>query len=146
MLNSKCHINWFCVVSGIGCGASQWYKSNELNSHRWTWICFVHTKWGQKNVNLEVTIWFFYFHVNNLCCLFQFALHVYTRLREVGERYDLRHTGYYAMRALRVEKFFCVLGSRFGYNYHPLRMWQIMACQIWSKSPHKLLLQLLKYI
>ncbi|KAE8737552.1 hypothetical protein FOCC_FOCC016988 [Frankliniella occidentalis] len=58
----------------------------------------------------------------------EFALHVYTRLKEVGERYDLRHTGYYAMRALRVEKFFAFWGQDLDTTTTPLecgRSWRV---------------------
>lgn len=53
---------------------------------------------------------------------------MYTRLREVGERYDLRHTGYYAMRALRVEKFFAFWGQDLDTTTTPLecgRSWRV---------------------
>lgn len=34
----------------------------------------------------------------------EFALHVYTQLWEKGQRYEIMHAGYYATRALRIEK------------------------------------------
>uniref|UniRef100_A0A2H1V324 SFRICE_023543 n=1 Tax=Spodoptera frugiperda TaxID=7108 RepID=A0A2H1V324_SPOFR len=41
----------------------------------------------------------------------EFALHVYNRLMTVGEKYAISHVGYYASRALRVEKFFAFWGQ-----------------------------------
>uniref|UniRef100_A0A1B0C9I4 Putative dimethylglycine dehydrogenase n=1 Tax=Lutzomyia longipalpis TaxID=7200 RepID=A0A1B0C9I4_LUTLO len=58
----------------------------------------------------------------------EFALHVYTRLLEAGEKYGIRHCGYYAMRALRVEKFFAFWGQDLDTFTTPLecgRMWRV---------------------
>lgn len=60
--------------------------------------------------------------------LFQFALHVYTRLIEAGEKYKIRHSGYYATRALRVEKFYAFWGQDLDTFTTPLecgRAWRV---------------------
>lgn len=52
--------------------------------------------------------------------LFQFALHVYSGLVEVGKKYGLRHAGYYAMRSLRIEKFYAFWGQDLDTSTTPL--------------------------
>ncbi|XP_075230059.1 pyruvate dehydrogenase phosphatase regulatory subunit, mitochondrial [Lycorma delicatula] len=58
----------------------------------------------------------------------EFALHVYTRLIEAGEKYGLVHAGYYAMRALRIEKFYAFWGQDLDTSTTPLecgRSWRV---------------------
>lgn len=58
----------------------------------------------------------------------EFALHVYTQLMEKGEKYGINHCGYYAMRALRVEKFFAFWGQDLDNFTTPLecgRTWRV---------------------
>lgn len=58
----------------------------------------------------------------------QFALHVYTILVEAGKKYGLRHAGYYATRALRVEKFYAFWGQDLDTRTTPLecgRVWRV---------------------
>lgn len=58
----------------------------------------------------------------------QFALHVYTRLIEAGEKYGMKHAGYYATRALRVEKFYAFWGQDLDTFTTPLecgRAWRV---------------------
>ncbi|XP_035788593.1 pyruvate dehydrogenase phosphatase regulatory subunit, mitochondrial-like [Anopheles albimanus] len=58
----------------------------------------------------------------------EFALHVYTKLMEAGQKYGIRHCGYYAMRTLRVEKFFAFWGQDLDTFTTPLecgRMWRV---------------------
>ncbi|XP_026736491.1 pyruvate dehydrogenase phosphatase regulatory subunit, mitochondrial [Trichoplusia ni] len=58
----------------------------------------------------------------------EFALHVYTRLMTVGEKYGISHVGYYASRALRVEKFFAFWGQDLDTITTPLecgRTWRV---------------------
>jgi hypothetical protein len=64
--------------------------------------------------------------VSSVC--FQFALHVYTQLIDVGQKYGIRHAGYYAMRALRVERFFAFWGQDLDTTTTPLecgRSWRV---------------------
>lgn len=64
--------------------------------------------------------------VSSVC--FQFALHVYTQLIEAGQKYGIRHAGYYAMRALRVERFFAFWGQDLDTTTTPLecgRSWRV---------------------
>lgn len=58
----------------------------------------------------------------------EFALHVYTRLIDAGQKYGIRHCGYYAMRALRVEKFYAFWGQDLDTFTTPLecgRSWRV---------------------
>lgn len=58
----------------------------------------------------------------------EFALHVYTKLMEAGQKYGIKHCGYYAMRTLRVEKFFAFWGQDLDTFTTPLecgRMWRV---------------------
>ena len=42
---------------------------------------------------------------------FQYALHVYDSLMAEGKNFGIRNAGYYALRALRTEKFFAYWGT-----------------------------------
>ncbi|CAH0401761.1 unnamed protein product [Chilo suppressalis] len=58
----------------------------------------------------------------------EFALHVYQRLMAAGEKYGISHVGYYASRALRVEKFFAFWGQDLDTMTTPLecgRTWRV---------------------
>ncbi|KAF4522257.1 hypothetical protein B566_EDAN011953 [Ephemera danica] len=63
-------------------------------------------------------------HTGELGCVLyipnEFALHVYSGLVEVGKKYGLRHAGYYAMRALRIEKFYAFWGQDLDTSTTPL--------------------------
>ncbi|XP_065162153.1 pyruvate dehydrogenase phosphatase regulatory subunit, mitochondrial isoform X2 [Atheta coriaria] len=58
----------------------------------------------------------------------EFALHVYSRLIESGQKYGMKHAGYYATRALRVEKFYAFWGQDLDTKTTPLecgRAWRV---------------------
>ncbi|XP_072399696.1 pyruvate dehydrogenase phosphatase regulatory subunit, mitochondrial isoform X3 [Diabrotica undecimpunctata] len=58
----------------------------------------------------------------------EFALHVYTSLMEAGEKYGITPAGYYATRALRVEKFYAFWGQDLDTTTTPLecgRVWRV---------------------
>ncbi|XP_055373597.1 pyruvate dehydrogenase phosphatase regulatory subunit, mitochondrial [Condylostylus longicornis] len=58
----------------------------------------------------------------------EFALHVYSRLWEAGQRYGIQHAGYYATRTLRIEKFFAFWGQDLDTFTTPLecgRTWRV---------------------
>ncbi|XP_006618712.1 pyruvate dehydrogenase phosphatase regulatory subunit, mitochondrial [Apis dorsata] len=58
----------------------------------------------------------------------EFALHVYTRLVDAGAKYGIKHAGYYATRALRVEKFYAFWGQDLDTFTTPLecgRTWRV---------------------
>ncbi|XP_077301849.1 pyruvate dehydrogenase phosphatase regulatory subunit, mitochondrial isoform X2 [Arctopsyche grandis] len=58
----------------------------------------------------------------------EFALHVYSRLIETGDKYGIKHVGYYAMRTLRVEKFYAFWGQDLDTATTPLecgRAWRV---------------------
>lgn len=46
-----------------------------------------------------------------LLCSPQYALHVYNEVMSVGQKYGIRNAGYYALRSLRIEKFFAFWGQ-----------------------------------
>jgi pyruvate dehydrogenase phosphatase regulatory subunit len=58
----------------------------------------------------------------------EFALHVYNSLIEAGKKYNLKHAGCYAMKALRVEKFYAFWGQDLDTTTTPLecgRSWRV---------------------
>ncbi|KAF7265881.1 hypothetical protein GWI33_020628 [Rhynchophorus ferrugineus] len=58
----------------------------------------------------------------------EFALHVYSSLINAGEKYGIKHAGYYATRALRVEKFYAFWGQDLDTTTTPLecgRVWRV---------------------
>ncbi|XP_059488036.1 pyruvate dehydrogenase phosphatase regulatory subunit, mitochondrial [Neocloeon triangulifer] len=63
-------------------------------------------------------------HTGELGCVLyipnEFALHVYSGLVEFGKKYGLQHCGYYAMRALRIEKFYAFWGQDLDTSTTPL--------------------------
>lgn len=52
--------------------------------------------------------------------VFQYALHVYDRLVDLGKDYGVQHVGYIAMKTLRIEKFFGFWGQDFNPTTTPL--------------------------
>lgn len=58
----------------------------------------------------------------------EFALHVYSKLIEEGQKYGIQHAGYYATRALRIEKFYAFWGQDLDTKTTPLecgRSWRV---------------------
>ena len=47
----------------------------------------------------------------------EFAIHVYDSIMEEGQKFGLKHCGYYAQRAVRIEKFYAYWGQ---VRYFPL--------------------------
>ena len=41
----------------------------------------------------------------------EFAIHVYDSIMEEGQKFGLKHCGYYAQRAVRIEKFYAYWGQ-----------------------------------
>ncbi|KAK8751774.1 hypothetical protein OTU49_010291 [Cherax quadricarinatus] len=50
----------------------------------------------------------------------EYALHVYNNLVSVGKKYNMLHAGYYAMRSLRIEKFYAFWGQDLDSTTTPL--------------------------
>ncbi|XP_068943759.1 pyruvate dehydrogenase phosphatase regulatory subunit, mitochondrial [Petaurus breviceps papuanus] len=50
----------------------------------------------------------------------EYALHVYNELMSVGQKYGIRNAGYYALRSLRIEKFFAFWGQDLNTSITPL--------------------------
>lgn len=58
----------------------------------------------------------------------EFALHVYARLWEAGQKYGIKHVGHYATRSLRIEKFYAYWGQDLDTFTTPLecgRSWRV---------------------
>ena len=58
----------------------------------------------------------------------QFALHVYSKLLEVGAKYGIKLAGHYATRGLRIEKFYAFWGQDLDTSTTPLecgRSWRV---------------------
>lgn len=58
----------------------------------------------------------------------EFALHVYSRLWEAGQKYGIKHVGHYATRSLRIEKFYAYWGQDLDTFTTPLecgRSWRV---------------------
>ncbi|XP_073832377.1 pyruvate dehydrogenase phosphatase regulatory subunit, mitochondrial [Musca autumnalis] len=58
----------------------------------------------------------------------EYALHVYERIFQAGQKYNIQHAGYYATRALRIEKFYAFWGQDLDTNTTPLecgRSWRV---------------------
>ncbi|EDW62674.1 pyruvate dehydrogenase phosphatase regulatory subunit, mitochondrial [Drosophila virilis] len=58
----------------------------------------------------------------------EYALHVYSRLYKAGQKYQIQHAGYYATRALRIEKFYAFWGQDLDTFTTPLecgRSWRV---------------------
>lgn len=58
----------------------------------------------------------------------EFALHVYTRLWDVGQQFGIMHAGHYATRTLRIEKFYAYWGQDLNTFTTPLecgRSWRV---------------------
>lgn len=51
------------------------------------------------------------FHLRYCSSFSQYALHVYNEVMSVGQKYGIRNAGYYALRSLRIEKFFAFWGQ-----------------------------------
>lgn len=50
----------------------------------------------------------------------EYALHVYEHILEVGKKYGIQHAGYFAMRTLRIEKFYAFWGKDLDTTTTPL--------------------------
>lgn len=58
----------------------------------------------------------------------EFALHVYSKLWEAGQKYGIKHVGHYATRTLRIEKFYAYWGQDLDTFTTPLecgRSWRV---------------------
>ena len=53
----------------------------------------------------------------------EFSLHVYDRLMTHGQNYGIRNGGYYALRSLRIEKFFLYWGQDIDSGYSMTECW-----------------------
>lgn len=86
------------------------YIPIEVNSHLHTQkLCILLIKVSfnkcdilHSNINSDISV--------SLCSP-QYALHVYNEVMSVGQKYGIHNAGYYALRSLRIEKFFAFWGQ-----------------------------------
>jgi hypothetical protein len=64
-----------------------------------------------KKLNFNLLIVKFFYISYVLYIPNEFALHVYSQLWEKGQKYEIKHAGYYATRALRIEKLYAMWGQ-----------------------------------
>ncbi|KAB7506153.1 Pyruvate dehydrogenase phosphatase regulatory subunit, mitochondrial [Armadillidium nasatum] len=60
----------------------------------------------------------------------RYALHVYDNLIEAGEKHGMLHAGYYAMRSLRVEKFYAFWGQDLDSSTTPLECGRVFRTKL----------------
>lgn len=62
---------------------------------------------------LQTAVTMAHMHLIPVSCFasLQYALHVYNEVMSVGQKYGVRNAGYYALRSLRIEKFFAFWGQ-----------------------------------
>jgi len=65
----------------------------------------------------------------------EFALHVYTSIVEAGRTFGLKHCGYYAMRAVRIEKFYAFWGQDLDSHTTPMECGRGFRCKMKSDIP-----------
>ena len=113
-----------CVCTGDECGLRQRDQSDEHDSHRGTRLHAVHPNRGATCSQTFTSP-----HLSTICLVKaltkcvrlsyksvflsspQYALHVYNEVMSVGQKYGVRNAGYYALRSLRIEKFFAFWGQ-----------------------------------
>lgn len=60
----------------------------------------------------------------------EYALHVYNNLVSVGKKYNMLHAGYYAMRSLRIEKFYAFWGQDLDSTTTPLECGRVFRVKL----------------
>jgi len=65
----------------------------------------------------------------------EFALHVYNAIVEAGKTFGLKHCGYYAMRAVRIEKFYAFWGQDLDSHTTPMECGRGFRCKMKSDIP-----------
>uniref|UniRef100_A0A8C9FSZ8 GCVT N-terminal domain-containing protein n=1 Tax=Pavo cristatus TaxID=9049 RepID=A0A8C9FSZ8_PAVCR len=67
----------------------------------------------------------------------EYALHVYNEVMNMGQKYGIRNAGYYALRSLRIEKFFAFWGQDLDAFTTPMecgREFQVKLEKVWWKT------------
>jgi len=65
----------------------------------------------------------------------EFALHVYNSIIEAGKDFGLKHCGYFAMRAVRIEKFYAFWGQDLDSYTTPMECGRGFRCKMKSDVP-----------
>ena len=65
----------------------------------------------------------------------EFAIHVYDAIIEAGEEFGLKHCGYYAQKAVRIEKFYAFWGQDLDSYTTPMECGRGFRCKMKSDVP-----------
>jgi len=65
----------------------------------------------------------------------EFAIHVYDSIMEEGQKFGLKHCGYYAQRAVRIEKFYAYWGQDLDSYTTPMECGRAFRCKMKSDIP-----------
>jgi len=65
----------------------------------------------------------------------EFAIHVYDAIVEAGKEFGLKHCGYYAQRAVRIEKFYAFWGQDLDSYTTPMECGRAFRCKMKSDIP-----------
>jgi len=65
----------------------------------------------------------------------EFAIHVYDSIMEAGQEFGLKHCGYYAQRAVRIEKFYAYWGQDLDSYTTPMECGRAFRCKMKSDIP-----------
>jgi len=65
----------------------------------------------------------------------EFAIHVYDAICETGKEFGLKQCGYYAMRAIRIEKFYAFWGQDLDSHSTPMECGRGFRCKMKSDIP-----------
>lgn len=65
----------------------------------------------------------------------EFAIHVYDAIMEAGQEFGLKHCGYYAQRAVRIEKFYAFWGQDLDSYTTPMECGRSFRCKMKSDIP-----------
>merc|ERR1712186_270199 len=65
----------------------------------------------------------------------EFAIHVYDSIMEEGQKFGLKHCGYYAQRAVRIEKFYAYWGQDLDSYTTPMECGRAFRCKMKADIP-----------
>ncbi|TRY67857.1 hypothetical protein TCAL_10396 [Tigriopus californicus] len=108
-----------CLMGPKSLGVLEKITDMQLDSKAFPFFTFKYLDIGCAPDILTMNIT----HTGELGCVFyipnEFALHVFETLFEAGQEFGIKHLGYYAMRALRIEKFYAFWGQDLDSNSTP---------------------------
>jgi len=65
----------------------------------------------------------------------EYAIHVYEAIMEAGKEFNLKHCGYYAQRAVRIEKFYAFWGQDLDSYTTPMECGRSFRCKMKTNIP-----------